>query len=477
MTPLKPKLDQRQNHVSPLNPNNRFWVQEYIGNGYLISKGARPYRAKELVKVAATTSRGGIRWHSKLDGSKDSNARLTVQGLLNRALIRVNTRTAENLYSAVVAYASVLKVAKVNAEKLHKMAPHEDPTLHQKALEQIPFFRNTSLSEREQVLLKGAKYVKETISMVDGLRKDLAVYKHGRYTFLTSNALEILGNLGLDLIQTMKLKKLLPKGSSLTTVVSSLDGLRQITIGMSKHVGTGHLNLNITRHYIEGSKALLEAELFRRGKLTGNLAYLDGIQAFSFAAYKSSRGDVMDVDLVTEYVDAVNNLAWTGLGRAACGLHYACTVAIQKFGTTMAKVLRSSSKNWFAEFVLAMKGNGRKVVEQYMTLQDARISNAQEIQLITDLYSRDLLKANGLSDRQIDSLEDAALIARGKHTADLLALTENSWTSEKNISTKKFSANNINDRGGVDLGPGRIFVIEENLNGITQSILNRRGNL
>ena len=82
----------------------------------------------------------------------------------------------------------------------------------------------------------------------------------------------------------------------------------------------------------------------------------------------------------------------------------------------MAKVLRDATEPWFANFFIAVNGNGRKLIDQYLQLQKAAVAHGRPMQTISEIYTRELLKQNGLSDDQIDEL-DLAVIKRRERTA------------------------------------------------------------
>ncbi|MDC1287505.1 hypothetical protein N8198_06430 [Gammaproteobacteria bacterium] len=472
LTPLKPHLDLRENHMGPLRPNEEFSVQEYIGEGYMVSLGSEPFKASEFVKVPVQSGQGVVRFHSKLDESSPKNVRRTVSGRLD-ALIRVDTRSAENLLASVTAYASVLKVGEISVNKLNELASHENPELHAQALKLIPFFRDTPLVKREKILVKGAKFLKSAFGVVDGLKKDMEAHKHGRYTFIASHTLESIGTFGLDLTKFVNIEDILPEKSSVKNVLGSLSAIRELTTGIAKHHGNGQLNVDIVNHYLNGAKGLLETELSRRGKLKGSFALLDGFQELGTAVYKSDRGDVMGVDLTTEYFDAVNNIAFTGLGIVACKQNHACTVAIQNFGTTMAKVLRSSSEQLFIDMELVRNGNGKKIVEQYMTLQTSRAARGLELLSITEVYSIELLKKNGVSDTQIKILEDAAVFANATHTTKMSTAMSTGQSTENKQVGELIPFGSDNGRGGVNLDPGMPIILEKDLSELTRSVLKR----
>jgi hypothetical protein len=469
----------QDNHVAILNPKQVFSVQEYIGNGLLATSPGKMLHSGELLRMPVAPGANSMPWRSKLDAVVNTETQRTVGERLRSHLLRVNKETAEKLLSAVTAYASVLNVAKKSAEEMEELiknAPHEDPRRHAKALTKIPFFRNTPLSEREQVLLKGAKFVKSAMGVVDGLRKDIEDNSYGRYSFLTSHTLEAIGNFGIDqmdFITGFIDERYLPKESPVRKGLEYLDSIRELTIAIAEHSGRGQANVDIVTHYINGSKALLKAGLKHQRMLTGYFSLLDGLQQIGTAAYKSARGDTLTPDLMTEYLDGFNNLAWTALGLTVCKLNYECTVAIQTFGTTMAKVLRDATEPWFTKFFIAVNGNGRKIIDQYLQLQKAAIAHGRPMQTISEVYTRELLKQNGLSDAQIDQLE-VAVIKQRKHSAarDINPATASLQrkSAQVDVPAPKPATD---ERGGVDLGIGTPQIEKHEMSDLTRSVLRK----
>ena len=475
LTPQSPKDSREASHTAILHPDQLFSVQEYIGNGLLISASGTILRSQELLRLPSPPGSLGPHWHAKLDDAVNTTASITLAeklrmggSALQKPLIRVDEHTAQNLLSVVTAYTSVLKVAKKSAEELaeiRKKWPHEDPALHAAALEKIAFFRNMPLNDRERVLLKGAEFVQFAMGIVDGLQKDLEDNSYGRVRFISSHTMEAIGHFGLDLIDFLDdidlIKKLLPKGSGVNPALKFVGGMREITTGVAKHVGSGNADVDIVTHYLKGSKALLAAELGRRHLLKSNFALLDGLQELGTATYKTARGDVLSPDLVTEYLEAVNNLAWTGLGMAACGAHYGCTKAIQTFGTTLAKVLRTGTEQWFADVLVAFSGNSSQILGDYLQLQQVAIAHHRPMQTISEVYTRELLRKNGMSEAQIDRL-DALVIAQRSNIA---ASTTNAAAVANTVK---------DDRGGIDLDTGTPLIIEQDMSSVTRSVLGPR---
>lgn len=342
---------------------------------------------------------------------------------------------------------------------LLNQTPHEDPKRHGEALSKIFFFRNMPLNNQEKALLKGANFIQSIGKLRDGIRKDINDNTHGKYTFLASETFEALGNFGFDLIDFMGIDELVKKGGKLSYALDQTDGVRELLTGVAKHIGNGKFDVEIVTHYLDGVRSLAKVELKRRHMLTGRIVQLNGYQALGIAIYKSARGDALNVDLVTEYVDAVNNLAWTGLGMAACSGNYNCTAAIQEFGKTMAKVLRKTTEPLFVKAVAAMSGNKRKTIQQYLTLQNARAAKGMKVQRITDVYSRKILIRNSMSKKEIFDLDTAALNLQIHLNRGLAQEVSTQQTTE------------TGNLGGVDLATKKPIIIEEDMSAITRSVL------
>jgi hypothetical protein len=304
------------------------------------------------------------------------------------------------------------------------------------------------------------------------VRKDLESNTFGRHTFLASHTLEGIGNFGFDLIDFLDIESLATKGGVLEHALGHTSGARELLTAVAKHAGSGKGDVDVVTHYLNAAKAIAKAELKRNHKLTGRFAQLDGYQALATVAFKLARGDNLDVSTVTEIVDAVNNLAWTGLGMAACGGNHGCTTAIQTFGTTLARVLRKWSEPIFTGAVAARSGNGRRIVEDYRTLQLARTAHGLAMQRISVVYGRELLRANGLSDAEVDRLDAAAMETTGNSFVDL---TDEAAVHAVAASTSDAgTVVSADDRGGVDLGVGVPTVVHEDMSSVSSAVLRRR---
>ncbi len=477
LTPQPIHVLPTDNHVAILDPEQTFKAQEYIGFGLLTSAPDRILRSGELIRLPGDTGSHDSPWVSKLDAVVNTETHRTGRERLRSYLFRVDKKAAENLLTTVIAYASVLKVAEEDAEKMAerwKKAPHENPARHAKMLTMSSFFRDTPLSEREEVFLQGAKFVKSALSVVDALRTDLKENSYGNHSFLRSHTLEAIGNFGVDQMKFVTgfiNNENLPKEGLVKKGIEHLDTIREFTLAISQHIGRGDVNVDIVSHYINGSKALLQAGLKHHGMLTGYFSLLDGLQQIGTAAYKSARGDALTPELLTEYLDGFNSLAWTVLGLTVCELNFECTAAVQTFGTTLAKVLRDVTEPWFTKFFLAINGNGRKVIDQYLDLQKAIIAKGGPLQTISEIYTRDVLKQNGLSDAQIDEL-DSAVIKRRERLASMGAHPATTSLQSRTIRATGLAPKPVTDeRGGIDLGVSAPQIEKHDMSSLTRSVL------
>lgn len=141
----------------------------------------------------------------------------------------------------------------------------------------------------------------------------------------------------------------------------------------------------------------------------------------------------------------------------------------------MGRVLRGASEQWFKDFVVAVNGNGKKVIAQYLQLQKAAAAHGRPMQTISEIYTRDVLRQNGLSDAQIDQL-DAAVLANRTSTASATfdSSTASSAATEATPASVPASAATKDDRGGVDLGPGAPIFIDDDLSDLSRAVLGGR---
>lgn len=435
-------------HVAGMRlPGAQFAVSEYLGDGYLLELD-RPFTGSDL-----RPGRVGSQGSSTLDRQFPGGAIRPSLGKGAQEFIRANRERVVELATAVFSYADVLKEA------------------HGKALEQIPFFRNTKLSPREQAFLKAGKYLATVNGLSEAINQDLDDQSHGSYVFLRSKTLEALGRFGLETMVALKLDEKLPPSSLTKGLLTRVGGFQELVTGLAKQAGSVEADLDVVTHYVDGIKALAKVELEGRGKLTGRFALLDGFQELATAGYRHSRQKRLDVDLVTQYLDAANNLAWTGLGLAACGGHHGCTAAIQTFGTAVAKAARGGTLGLFQRGVLLLRRQDQTVIDQWRVLQQRNIASGMPVQKISDVYGTELLKQNGLTGAQIRELD---------RVVDELGLGYPQGPAKagvdpgKELFTKTQPQGAEDERGGVDLAVDAPAVTETDLSAIRRSVLEQR---
>lgn len=304
--------------------------------------------------------------------------------------IQVSRIAAENLSAGVFAYANALK------------------DIHEQALKQLPFLRNNHLNASERNFFKTGQAIKQTYDLALAIEQDLKDRTEEQWAFLRLQTLEATGKFGLDLIGSLKLETHPMLSKWTVDQVARVGAYQDIVTGVAKHIGRGKADLDVVEHYMNGVKELAKGSLEAKGKLTPKFHFLDGLQGLAMAGAHHVQNRRLDIETVTKYLDAVTNLAWTGLGVVACGGSVGCTTAIQKIGTTSAKVGRESTQGVFNKVILFFRRQKDEVIEQWLSTQKRNIQLGLPIQKISQVYGFELLQKNGLNHKRIAELDKAA---------------------------------------------------------------------
>lgn len=436
-----------------------FTVREYVGDRRLRQLGNGRFSGRQL-----RAFRSDGTWRSALDQAPAGTAvpHRPISGPVLE-FIGVHRGKVEQLATGIFAYADVLKEA------------------HEQTLRQLPFMRDTRLSPRELSLLRSGRILNSVSALSEAIHQDLRNHSQGRFVFLRSHTLEAMGRFGLDVISFLDLENKLELGAFTEGALARIGGFAELLEGLAEHAGQGRVDVDIITHYINGTKALAGAELAARNRLTSRFALLDGFQELATAGYLHLRQGHLDVDLVTRYLDAVNNLAWTGLGISVCGGTYACTAAIQGFGTALAPVLRDSTRDSFHQALVTWRGDGQRVIEQWLSTQQRNVIMRQPIQTISEIYTVEGLRRLGLSDEQIDELDQAALSFNAALPPGPPppppppppgpSAGPSPPPAPLPVTSPSTAAN---PRGGIDLGVGPPTVVETDLSDTTRAVLGGR---
>jgi len=81
------------------------------------------------------------------------------------------------------------------------------------------------------------------------------------------------------------------------------------------------------------------------------------------------------------------------------------------------------------ESVITLSGNGREVLQQYLMLQRACAARGLNVPRISDVYPRELLRKNELSDVEINRLDAAAARTQTRPFAMRLNHSGRTWTA------------------------------------------------
>ncbi len=376
-----------KNHVAPIRPGTKFEVREYIGNGFMIERLGETGSISQEALIRRPVGKAGKvqRWWSGLDGAiRSDNATPTLRHR-QETWIRVLNKEVELLNVAVTAYAEVYN--------------------RNEKLERELLGRSAALGTREKGLLRLAKVVSSANNVRKALARDMAAQRYGRYTFVGMDTLQAISEFGLDVIDAFDyVDRYVKKGTLRAQMLSHVGGFRELVTALAQHAGKRSVDVEITDHYLNALLAFRKVGLQGGGKLTGGFAMLESGKDVGVALVKL-QNSAAPIEAITELLDSVNALAWAGLGMAVCDGDYRCTVFIREVGRGLAVLGRTLTQDIFSRFLLAVRGDAKRVLNDYLALQRARIAHGNAVQPISAIYGRDLLRKIGFSNRQIDQLD------------------------------------------------------------------------
>lgn len=235
------------------------------------------------------------------------------------------------------------------------------------------------------------KNLKSAHDFTVALRNDLAMSQKTGFTVLRSHTLEQIGNFGMerlpDIVEVLKKNGKLPKAFKLPPSF----GAAELTTAIAKHAGSGTLDIR-----------------------------------------------KQDIETITSYLDGLNNTFWGIAGYMVTGTPAGAEL-YQSIAGTGTKLLRAATMPLFDKAVLVSTGQGRELAGQWLALQEKRIQSGLSAEGISEIYDRELLGSNGLSDKDIRDLDDVA----GKLNRELIRM-------KKDMSIRKIEM--LKESGQVSLG-------------------------
>lgn len=224
----------------------------------------------------------------------------------------------------------------------------------------------------------------------------------------------------------------------------------------------------LTSHTVEKSAELgidamlprLFDSLRRRGAIARPYPTLGAIDFLKAGSRHIGSGTV-DIDTLTLYLDGATALAWGGLGLAACAGQSTCASVYQSVGKSLASSFRDSTSGLFATAAVRLTGQGQTLVDAWSTLQARRLHDGLSVLPITAMYGRSLLRANGVSERTIEALDQRAheanrqLIA-AKRESNFETMSE-AFTEARSFPERRASAPAL-DLGGIEMDPKPRYV-------------------
>lgn len=188
-----------------------------------------------------------------------------------------------------------------------------------------------------------------------------------------------------------------------------------------------------------------------------------GSEDFTVAISRHIGTGKADIDTITSYLDGLNKACWAVVGYMVGGPEGA--KVYQSISGAGAKLLRDASLSLFNRGVLAWRGQGRELVNQWLTLQEGRMHNGLPVLSLSEVYGVDLLQQNGVNKKEIQQWD-----------AEAYNLNQTLSQMKKDISVEKIDAFKRSGKlelGGVYIDPELICVGKANSD-IKQKVLDSR---
>jgi hypothetical protein len=214
---------------------------------------------------------------------------------------------------------------------------------------------------------------------------------------------------------------------------------------------TSH-TLEQSAKYLLGKMPELVEALQKTGKVSPrfNLPATFGAEDFAVAIGRHAGSGTADVETITCYLDGLNKALWGIVGCMIGGPEAARLY--QSLAGTTAKLLREASLPLFERGVLAWRRQGEKLAADWRTLQVKRLDLGLPALRISEVYGRELLRANGMSDDDIARFDAMADASNNRMTAMRRDLSVD--------RVRDFTTTGTLDVGGVSIDPQLVQVGE-----------------
>jgi hypothetical protein len=422
-------------HIESTRINTSFEVKEYTGDGYkklgsMSSSTLRerifssPHKGSQELEGMAE-----LRGKEHLDTAQNimtnidaANALYMTSALLEKALTHLDKKDAQR----IVKNATALKEFSSAIQSDIAMAGEGGFALVKSyTLEQIGRYGVKALPDIiERYRNKGS--ISETFKIPDmsyagdlitAIGKDIELTGTGTNVLVQSHTIEQLGRIGLekmpDVIKSWKDSGKLSK--SFPTINISWAGDLIDAIGKDIEETSNERFVLLKSNTLEkvgqvGIENLPKTvvALKRSGILpkTFNLPGTFGAEDIAVAVGRHIGSGKADIDTITYYLDGANQAAWGVLGFMVGGNQG--SRLYQSVAKKVAGIARELSQPAFNNTVVALRGQGRELVDDWRTLQKARIHNGLTVQSMRQVYGDDLLLNNGLSMKMINEFDAEA---------------------------------------------------------------------
>lgn len=147
-------------------------------------------------------------------------------------------------------------------------------------------------------------------------------------------------------------------------------------------------------------------------KLTGKSAPSLGAVEFVTAVSRNIGAGHANIETLTLYVDAFNNLVWGITGLVACGGNLSCAAFYQVAGDSLAKTFRRATLSWWERPNTKLRASGRELIDAWQRLQMTRMFMGESIVDFDQMHAKENLRRLGITKADIEHLNDIANIYR-----------------------------------------------------------------
>ncbi|MCP4367391.1 MAG: hypothetical protein GY797_04635 [Deltaproteobacteria bacterium] len=254
-----------------------------------------------------------------------------------------------------------------------------------------------------------------TADIFSAIGKDIKSTGTNKFVLIKSHTLEQIGRTGLEkLPDIVRYLKDTGKISKSVKIPPKLSWAGDLISAIGKDIestGTSRFVLLKSQTLEEigkiGIKKMPEVvtALKMKGKLPSSFKVpaTFGAEDFAVAIGRNIGSGRADVDTITYYLDGANKAAWGAVGYRIGGAKSA--QMFQSIADSVAKAAREVTQPLFNMAVRVSSGQGKKIVDDWQTLQQRRIHHGLNVQSIKDIYGEKLLIENGFSRKMIQELD------------------------------------------------------------------------